>query len=120
MDEAMHGARCSTLAERNVPGPVPLYAPPALSGAPVFRPPVPQFTPVPGAVNYQNPNVISAPGMANPAAPGQLMPYQVQHQVPVPVPGQPPNPTLRPYMPVHNGYAAMPPPGGLLHLSVPL
>lgn len=93
------------------PNPVPVYAPPAVSGgAPLFRPALPQFTPV----NYQNPSMSSAPGMANPVAPGPAMPYQVQ----VPVPGQPPNPTLRPYVPVPNGYAAVPPPGGLLHLSV--
>lgn len=96
------------------PNPVPVYAPPPVTGgAPLFRPALPQFTPVPGTVNYQNPSMSSAPGMANLAAPGPAMPYQVQ----VPVPGQPPNPTLRPYVPVPNGYAAVPPPGGLLHRS---
>lgn len=99
-----------------VPAPVPLYGPPAVSGAPLFRPALPQFTPVPGAVSYQNPSVSSAPGMANPAAPGAMMPYQVQVPVPVPVPGQPQNPTLRPYMPVPNGFGSVPPPGGLSHL----
>lgn len=103
----------------SIPTPAPLYGRPAVSGAPLFRPAPPQFTPISGAVNYNNPSVSSGPVMANPAAPRSVMPYQVQvtAPVPVPVPRQPPNPALRPYMQVPNGYSAMPPPGGLFHLS---
>ncbi|KAK4784342.1 hypothetical protein SAY86_018710 [Trapa natans] len=95
------------LAVPAAPPPIPMYAPPAMTGAPMFRPVMHQFTPVPGGVSYQNPSVGSGPGMAVPGAPGTMMPYQIQ----VPVHGQPPNPTMRPYMPVPNGFAAVPPPG---------
>lgn len=103
----------------SVPTPAPLYGPPAVSGAPLLRPAVPQFPPISGAVNYNKPSVSSAPVMVNPAAPRPVMPYQVQVPAPVlvPVPRQPPNPALRPYVPVPNGYTAMPSPGGLFHLS---
>lgn len=79
---------------------------PVPSGAPSFRP-VPQFSPL---QNYPPPGV-SAP-------PTPMMPYQLP-------PGQAPNPALRPFAPVPNGYAAMPGigapgtmplPGGLFHL----
>lgn len=98
-----------------LPTSVALFPPPAVSGVssslqpPVhlFRPPVPQFSTIPGAVSYQN-SVTFAPGMA-PPAPGSMMQYQV------PVPGQPTNHLFRPFAP--NGYAAMPPPGRLLHIS---
>lgn len=53
------------------------------------------------------------------SAPGSVPPPMMQYQVPA---GQVPNPALRPFVPIPNGYAAlpgavppgtMPPPGGL-------
>ncbi|GLT86435.1 hypothetical protein SLE2022_045760 [Rubroshorea leprosula] len=86
------------------------YAPPPLSGAntavlpavPSFRP-VPQFSPF---QNYQNPGVpppgvSAAPVLVPGSVPTPMMPYQFP-------PGQAPNHALRPFVPVPNGYAAMP------------
>ncbi|KAF2292729.1 hypothetical protein GH714_027665 [Hevea brasiliensis] len=104
----------------------PSYAPP-ISGASVapvaqsFRP-VPQFSPLP---NYQNPSVgvqppgVSAPPVMASGAPGAVPAPtpMMQYQFP---PGQPPNPALRTYAPMPNGYGVisgavpqgtMPPPG---------
>ncbi|XP_012085358.1 RNA-binding protein 25 isoform X2 [Jatropha curcas] len=94
----------------------PSYAPPPQiagasvpSGAQSFRP-VPQFSTLP---NYQNPSVgVQPPGVsAQPviasgapgavAAPPPMMPYQIP-------PAQPPNPALRHYAPMPNGFAAIP------------
>ncbi|XP_015894679.3 RNA-binding motif protein 25 [Ziziphus jujuba] len=124
------------------------YAPPPVSGvsavhpaAPSFRP-IPQFSHVPNA-NYQNPGVpnfgVQPPGVSSspsaippgsmsggpaavsvPVVPQPLMQYQVP-------PGQPPNPALRPYAPMPNGYTAMPagvpqgtiPPPGLPRYPAP-
>ncbi|GKV14500.1 hypothetical protein SLEP1_g25366 [Rubroshorea leprosula] len=104
------------------------YGPPPISGAmtavlpagPSFRP-VPLFSPL---QNYQlpgvpPPGVSAAPVVAPGSVPTPMMPYQVP-------PGQAPNPALRPFAHVPNGYAAipgatvqgaMPLPGGLFHLS---
>ncbi|KAF3431289.1 hypothetical protein FNV43_RR26019 [Rhamnella rubrinervis] len=113
------------------PPPSVSFAPPQVSGVsaappvvPSFRP-VPQFSPmlntaVPNA-NYQNPGVqnigVQPPGVnsASVMAPGVVPP------------GHPPNPALRPYAPMPNGYAAMPtavpqgtiPPAGLPRYPTP-
>ncbi|XP_030511479.2 RNA-binding protein 25 isoform X2 [Rhodamnia argentea] len=118
----------STPTPTPTPAPLPSFAPP-ISGAtmsappvaPSFRPAVPpQFSPLPGALGFHNPGlpppgISSAPGMVTggviPAVPPPMGTYQV------PVHGQPPNPALRHYMPMPNGYAAMPgapqPPPGI-------
>ncbi|GLT50338.1 hypothetical protein SLA2020_238290 [Shorea laevis] len=96
------------------------YAAPPISGAttavlpagPSFRP-VPLFSPL---QNYQLPGVpppgVSAgPVVAPGSVPTPMMPYQVP-------PGQAPNPALRPFAPVPNGYAAIP--GATVHGAMPL
>ncbi|XP_065874422.1 RNA-binding motif protein 25 isoform X2 [Euphorbia lathyris] len=103
---------------------IPSYGPPAISGnamlpvPPSFRP-VPQFSPLP---NYQNPNAgVQPPGVSAPtvvasgapgamAVPAQMMAYQIN-------PGQPPNPVLRQYAPMPNGYGAIP--GGVPQGTLP-
>ncbi|XWS63647.1 hypothetical protein CRYUN_Cryun06bG0119000 [Craigia yunnanensis] len=100
--------------------PPPLISGPATAVAPAppsFRP-VPQFSPLP---NFQAPGV-QPPGVS--VAPGPLQPPLMQYQVPM---GQVPNPALRPFAPIPNGYAAMPravphgvmPPPGLLRYPSP-
>lgn len=110
--------------------------PPAVPSFRPVAPQTPQFSPILNPLNYQNPavqppgvNSASAmtPGVPSatgavpvsvPQVPGQLQPMMMPYQIP---PGQPPNPALRPYVPMPNGYTAipgapqgtMPPPGGL-------
>ncbi|GKV22862.1 hypothetical protein SLEP1_g32681 [Rubroshorea leprosula] len=86
------------------------YAPPPLSGGntavlpavPSFRS-VPQFSPL---QNYQNPGVPPPGVSAAPVlVPGSVRTPMMPYQFP---PGQAPNHALRPFVPVPNGYAAMP------------
>lgn len=95
--------------------PQPVSVPPtAPSYRPVTMPAVPQFSPV---QNFQN-TAVQPPGVgvsgsvAVTMAP-PMMPYHV-------VPGQLPNPALRPYAPVPNGYGVVHAPalGGSLSLFV--
>ncbi|KAL4278682.1 hypothetical protein GQ457_03G007960 [Hibiscus cannabinus] len=105
---------------------IPSYSTPQpISGAatavppapPSFRP-VPQFSPLP---NFPAPG-LQPPGVSS--APGSLPPPMMQYQLP---PGQVPNPALRPFAPIPNGYAAVPgavppgtmPPPGLLRYPSP-
>ncbi|XP_031263131.1 RNA-binding protein 25 isoform X1 [Pistacia vera] len=87
--------------------PQPISVPPtAPSYRPVTIPAVPQFSPV---QNFQNtgvqpPGVGVSGGVAVTMAP-PMMPYHV-------VPGQVPNPALRPYAPMPNGY-------GVVHAPAP-
>lgn len=92
--------------------PAPASLPPALvqSFAPPTQPisyrPVPmstasQFSPV---QNYQSP-VVQPPGVGGVAV--TMAPPMMQYPG---VPGQPPNPALRPYAPIPNGYGAVPAP----------
>ncbi|KAK7309497.1 hypothetical protein RJT34_06274 [Clitoria ternatea] len=103
----------------------PAGAPPHVPGVlpPSFRPlapQVPQFSPVP-APNpaYQNPNV-PPPGVASAAAAVPSMQPIMSYQLP---PGQSLNPTLRPFAPIPNGYAATPhgaiPPAGIPRFPPP-
>ncbi|OMO52786.1 hypothetical protein COLO4_36971 [Corchorus olitorius] len=92
-------------------------APPAVAPAPPSFRPVPLFSPLP---NFQAPGV-QPPGVS--AAPGSA-PHLMQFQVP---PGQVPNPALRQFAPIPNGYATVPgavhqgtmPPPGLVRYPYP-
>lgn len=93
--------------------PQPITVPPA---APSYRPvPIagaPQFSPL---QNYQAPGV-QPPGVSiSGGVPGTIGPPLMQYAA---VPGQAPNLTPRPFVPMPNGYAAIPAtaPGGFLSL----
>ncbi|OMO78193.1 hypothetical protein CCACVL1_14583, partial [Corchorus capsularis] len=101
-----------------LPVPQPISgAPPAVAPAPPSFRPVPLFSPLP---NFQPPGV-QPPGVS--AAPGSA-PHLMQFQVP---PGQVPNPALRQFAPIPNGYATVPgavhqgtmPPPGLVRYPYP-
>ncbi|RDY05544.1 RNA-binding protein 25, partial [Mucuna pruriens] len=88
----------------------PAGTPPQIPGVlpPSFRPlapQMPQFSPVvPPNPAYQNPTV-PPPGVGGAAAPVPHIQPMMSYQVP---PGQTGNPTLRPFVPIPNGYAAAP------------
>ncbi|KAM7487318.1 hypothetical protein LguiB_024802 [Lonicera macranthoides] len=102
---------------------------PALPSVPLPTPP--QFSPIPNsnfqAHNFQNPGIqVQPPGVSTvtvmmPPPPTSGVGSVTVPSVPPPMmsyvqPGQPPNPAMRPYAPMPNGYA--PPPGILRYPSV--
>ncbi|XP_039017875.1 RNA-binding protein 25-like isoform X2 [Hibiscus syriacus] len=116
----------AALVSPQPPPSIPSYSTPQpISGAATAVPPaIPSFRPVPQFLPLHK---FPAPGLQPPgvnSASGSVPPMLMQYQAP---PGQVPNPALRPFAPIPNGYAAVPgavppgtmPPPGLLRYPSP-